>query len=78
MQGASWSQIGAAVGMSKQAAYDWYERKISEQEKYVPTSHDALRARAVLEEDEPGGSDETGGRPEDGGKESTAGTTHHG
>jgi hypothetical protein len=26
--GASWSEIGAALGMSKQGAQDWYRRKI--------------------------------------------------
>src|SRR5215212_6718208 len=48
--GASWAQIGAALGMSKQGAGDWYRRKIADQEKYVPDVHDADRARAALDE----------------------------
>lgn len=48
--GASWSQIGAALGMTKQAAHDFYRRKIEEQETYLPDLHDAARARAVLED----------------------------
>lgn len=48
--GASWAQIGAALGMSKQGAADWYSRKIADQEKYVGNLHDGDRARAVLEE----------------------------
>ena len=43
--GASWSQIGAALGMSKQAAQDWYSRRIAEQKQYVGDLHDAERAR---------------------------------
>src|SRR4051794_18078579 len=46
--GASWSEIGAALGMTKQGAADWYRRKIADQEKYVPDFHDAERARAAL------------------------------
>ena len=34
--GASWSQIGEALGISKQGAQDFYQRKVAEQEKYVP------------------------------------------
>ena len=49
-EGASWSEIGEALGMSKQAAHDWYRRKIEHQEKYAPDFHDAARARAVLDE----------------------------
>lgn len=46
--GASWAAIGGALGMTKQGAIDWYKRKIADQEKYLPESHDATRARAVL------------------------------
>lgn len=46
--GASWSQIGAALGMSKQGAQDWYRRKIAERETHVPDFHDAERARSAL------------------------------
>ena len=46
--GASWSEVATAVGMSRQGAYDWYRRKIREQEDHVPEYHDADRARAAL------------------------------
>src|SRR6478735_8582707 len=48
--GATWAQIGEALGTTKQAAHDFYRRKIEEQEKYLPDLHDAAAARAVLEE----------------------------
>ena len=46
--GASWTEIGAALGMTKQGARDWYRRKIGERERYAPEHHDATRARAAL------------------------------
>lgn len=46
--GASWPEVATAVGMSRQGAYDWYRRKIREQEDHVPEYHDAERARAAL------------------------------
>jgi hypothetical protein len=46
--GASWSAVGTALDMTKQGALDWYQRKIEQQEKYVPDYHDAERARAVV------------------------------
>lgn len=49
--GATWSEIGAALGMSKQGAQDFYRRKIEAQERYVGDFHDTARARAALEED---------------------------
>ncbi|MEV0247769.1 hypothetical protein AB0H76_14340 [Nocardia sp. NPDC050712] len=49
--GGSWTAIGGALGMSKQGALDWYQRKIEQQEKYVGEWHDADRARAVVGED---------------------------
>ncbi|MEW1857473.1 hypothetical protein AB0268_12575 [Pseudarthrobacter oxydans] len=48
--GATWAQIGEALGITKQAAHDFYRRRIEEQEKYLPDLHDAAAARAVLEE----------------------------
>ena len=48
--GATWGQIGEALGITKQAAHDFYRRKIEEQEKYLPDLHDAAAARAVLED----------------------------
>jgi len=38
------------TGITKQAAHDFYRRKIEEQEKCLPILHDAAAARAVLEE----------------------------
>jgi hypothetical protein len=34
--GATWDEIGEAVGMSRQGAYDWYKRKITGRERLVP------------------------------------------
>lgn len=34
--GATWAQIGEALGITKQAAHDFYRRKIEEQGKYFP------------------------------------------
>jgi hypothetical protein len=48
--GASWTEVGAALEMSKQGAADWYARKIDDQERALPDFHDAARARAVLDE----------------------------
>ncbi|WP_214941602.1 hypothetical protein [Arthrobacter sp. ISL-85] len=48
--GATWAQIGEALGITKQAAHDFYRRKIEEQEKYLPDLHDTAAARAVLED----------------------------
>ncbi|MDQ0730446.1 hypothetical protein [Arthrobacter sp. B1I2] len=48
--GAMWAQIGEALGITKQAAHDFYRRKIEEQEKYSPDLHDTAAARAVLED----------------------------
>lgn len=45
-----WAHIGEALGITKQAAHDFYRRKIEEQEMYLPDLHDAAAARAVLEE----------------------------
>jgi Homeodomain-like domain-containing protein len=46
--GASWSDIGKALGTSKQAAQDWYRRRIAEQAEHVGDLHDAARARQAL------------------------------
>jgi len=49
--GATWAQIGEALGITKQAAHDFYSRKIEEQEKYLSSDlHDTAAARAVLDE----------------------------
>ena len=46
--GASWDDVGVALGMSGQAAEDWYRDKIAHREQYVPDLHDATRARQAL------------------------------
>ena len=46
--GASWNDVGTALGMSGQAAEDWYRDKIAHRERYVPDLHDATRARQAL------------------------------
>ena len=43
--GASWSEIGGALGMSKQGALYSYRRKIAEQEQHAGELHDVDRAR---------------------------------
>jgi HPt (histidine-containing phosphotransfer) domain-containing protein len=48
--GATWAQIGEALGITKQAAHDFYSRKIEEQKKYLSDLHDTAAARAVLDE----------------------------
>lgn len=46
-EGAEWAEIGAALGISKQAAWEFYKRKIEARETYVADHHDTERARAV-------------------------------
>jgi hypothetical protein len=46
--GATWDEIGEALGMSRQGAYDSYRRKIRQREEYVPEIHDTARARSAL------------------------------
>jgi len=38
--GATWTEIGEALGMPKQGAHDWFRRKIENQEMYVAEFHD--------------------------------------
>src|SRR3954447_6384677 len=49
-EGASWSDIGQALGMTRQAAHDFYRRRIEPQERDSPGLHDMARSRAVLDE----------------------------
>jgi hypothetical protein len=48
-EGASWSDIGRALGMTRQAAHDFYRRKIEQQEQDTPGLHNTARSRAVLD-----------------------------
>ena len=47
-EGATWDQIGDALGMTRQAAWEWFRRHIEEQEHYPPGGHDPHRGRAAL------------------------------
>lgn len=38
--GASWAQIGEALGMSKQGAADWYQRKTEQHQLHLLDTHD--------------------------------------
>ena len=46
--GASWAEIGAALGISKQGARDWYRCKIADREARLGDLHDGARAEAAL------------------------------
>ena len=46
--GASWGDIGAALGLSAEDAESWYRDKIAHREQYVPDFHDTERAREAL------------------------------
>ena len=47
--GATWEEIGEALGTTKQGAQVAYRRAIEAQEEYAPDFHDAAAARAVLD-----------------------------
>ena len=49
-EGASWTDVGQALGMSKQAAYDFYRRRTGQHEHAVAGSYNAARTRAALDE----------------------------
>ncbi|MGW5194000.1 hypothetical protein ACWEOO_32425 [Kribbella sp. NPDC004138] len=47
-EGSSWSQVGSALGMSKQAAYDFYRRKLDQQDASAdPEGNSSARSRAA-------------------------------
>jgi hypothetical protein len=46
--GATWTDVGVALGMSTEEAQDWYRDKIAHREQYVPDFHDEERTRAAL------------------------------
>jgi hypothetical protein len=48
-EGASWTDIGQALGMSKQAAYDFYQRKTEQNGQGPAGSYGAARTRLNLE-----------------------------
>jgi len=49
-QGASWTEVGEALGVSRQAAWEFYQRAINGQEQNSIPWHDVDRARAALNE----------------------------
>jgi hypothetical protein len=49
-EGASWTDVGQALGMSKQAAYDFYRRRTEQNKHAVPGSYNAAQRRAALDE----------------------------
>ena len=50
--GATWAEIGKALGTTKQGSEQAYRRAIEAQEKYAPDFHDTAAARAVLDGEE--------------------------
>jgi hypothetical protein len=47
-EGSSWSQVGTALGVSKQAAYDFYRRKLDQQDAAPDKESSTPRSRAAL------------------------------
>lgn len=47
---ASWTEIGDALGISRQGAYDFHRRAVEDQEKYAAGLHDSQRARAAMDD----------------------------
>jgi len=48
--GATWEEIGAALGMARQSAWEWYRDRIDAQERLGREYNDAARERAALED----------------------------
>ena len=46
-EGRSWSEIGAALDMTKQGAFDYYRHAVDRQEQYAPQYSDIAAARKV-------------------------------
>lgn len=46
-EGSSWSQIGGALGVSKQAAFDFYQRKLDLQDASSMDADSSVRSRAA-------------------------------
>jgi hypothetical protein len=47
-EGATWDEIGSALGMTQQGAHDLYQRRIATREQVLPELHDKARGRAAL------------------------------
>lgn len=56
-EGSSWSQVGTALGMSRQAAYDFYRRKLDQQGESVDDldreAERAVKLGATVESHQP-------------------------
>ena len=50
-EGATWDEIGSALGMTRQGAHDLYQRRIATREQVLPELHDKARGRAALGRD---------------------------
>ncbi|MEV6285621.1 hypothetical protein [Kribbella sp. NPDC051770] len=46
-EGSSWSQVGLAMGTSKQAAYDFYRRNLDQQDASADAANSSTRSRAA-------------------------------
>ncbi len=46
-EGRSWSEIGAALDMTKQGAFEYYRNAVDRQEQYAPQYSDVAAARKV-------------------------------
>lgn len=46
--GASWTEIGKAMGTDAETARSWYGEKIAAQRRHLADLHDSARAEAVL------------------------------
>jgi hypothetical protein len=48
-EGSSWAEVGSALGMSKQAAYDFYRRKLDQQDASIDQTNSSVRSSAALD-----------------------------
>ncbi|GAA4411002.1 hypothetical protein ACFQV2_39905 [Actinokineospora soli] len=46
--GATWAEVGEAMGTDAETARSWYAEKIAAQRRHLPDLHDSSRAEAVL------------------------------
>jgi hypothetical protein len=53
-EGSSWSEVGMALGVSKQAAYEFYRRKLDQQDASTEEESSSPRSRAALDDNAAG------------------------
>jgi hypothetical protein len=53
-EGSSWSEVGMALGVSKQAAYEFYRRKLDQQDASTKEESSSPRSRAALDDNAAG------------------------